>query len=59
MINSEHILSGYVILRGTFQIHAPMALSMLLFIGSQPKDFNGNPSENFVGASLWYWLAFS
>ena len=40
-------------------MHVPMALAMILFVGSQPKDINGNPSENFVGAYQWYWLAFS
>ena len=53
MIGSEHILSGYVILRGTFQIPIPMCIAMLIFI--RPPD---EECQTFwQGASLWYNLA--
>ena len=53
MIGSEHILSGYVILRGSFQIHIPMCIAMLIFI--RPPD---EECQTFwQGAALWYNLA--
>ena len=51
MIGSQHILSGYVILRGSFQMHIAMFLGMIIFVKA-PED-----EVNFQGASLWYIVA--
>ena len=57
MIFTESILGGYVIFKGTFMFHIPMAIGMFFFVAIPDKNLleKAYPSTgNLVYA--WYWM---
>ena len=63
MIHAKNILSGYVILRGTFMIHIPMLMVMLFWPRYEKGEWEfgipipASDNTSFDGGRTWYRIA--
>ena len=55
MINTMNIMTGYVVLRGTWQMRFPMFIVMWIFMPS----FEVEDADEFEGKRFWYALAMT
>ena len=52
MINLKNIFAGYIMFRGTWQMHLPLLIIMCAFIKQPDVD-----NANFNGGLFWWWMA--
>ena len=54
MINLKNIFAGYIMFRGTLQMHLPLVILMFVCIDRPDSD-----NDNFTGGLFWWWMAFT